>query len=149
MSVVKLIKVGDKFDARWSYELTPDPDSDLHSIRYVLFDDSNGFTLCKVRAWNDFKEIAPNGSRHVWRLSFSSRRGFGSHATNLIDFCGRQLEHQDENNLARLLDHEYTHHHTPEASQPKVMLNLNEARDAVADYYLVDSSQVSITISSR
>jgi hypothetical protein len=146
--IIQYFEVENKFEVTWKYECLPIPDVAIESIAYLLFSDGAGFWLGEVSLWNDLRQIKGKAFSHSWIFRFNRGRGFGSHATDLIDLCGRPLSDEE---LYQIGGHLRSGETQPEVNLGKssLALDLSEGREAVANYYRVESRQVEIVITSN
>jgi len=146
--VVHFVEVENKFEATWSYECEPIPDVSIDSIAYLLFSDESGFWLGEVNRWSDVRQVQNNIHGRRWIFNFGRGRGFGSHAADLKKLCNRNLSDAD---LFTINGHFFSFNAPVEDPDIKnvLALDLSEARDAVANYYRVESRQIEILIKSN
>lgn len=146
--IVKFIRIENKFEISWKYECSPIPDASLEAIAWILFSDQSGFWLGEVDQWIDVKAIVDKSISRKWVFNFSRGRGFASHANDLELLCDRPLS---DNDLFKINGYFYSGSKAPEADLDEkfLALDLVEAREAVANYYRVESRQVEILIKSN
>jgi len=146
--IVHFVKVENKFEETWEYECKPIPEVSIDAIAYLLFSDESGFWLGKVNQWNDLRQIKNQSVFQSWVFKFSEGRGFGSHATDLLNLCNRSLSEPDIYQIEGYFD---SGHRAPQTANTKnsMALDLSDGRDAIANYYRVESRQVEIFIKSN
>ncbi|MGN8120326.1 hypothetical protein ACTJK9_01040 [Pseudomonas sp. 22082] len=145
---VHFVEVENKFEETWSYECEPLPNLSIDSIAYLLFSDKSGFWLGEVSRWSDVRQIKNKKRSQRWVFEFGRGRGFGSHATDLLNLCHRSLTASDFNKIDGYFSS--SHSLVEEADiKSALALNLSDAREAIANYYRVESRQVEILIRSN
>lgn len=149
LKIVKLVHLENKFDPGWQYEFPPEPDLNLEQIAFVVFDDGDGFYLAMVDAWSNTLELVPNGTKRLYKLRFSHKRGFGNHARDLLECCDRPLNRDEIDKYDRL---SRSGSSRPSADEEELgstlALGMEQARAAVARYYHVNAEQIEMIIKS-